>query len=706
MNKSVSGKEIQSRLFGSRAVFIYALIATIFAPAFLSIGAGGLLIDRMVSAILILINSSWIPAVYLLGAMGLGRIARQWTNTLPTRWVIELGIGLTLTLTLTHALGTLGFLNPISAWIITGIGCVLLASDLKEHFPQLNASIGRTSVTIPGIAFILGCVVVVMMSLNPPGTLWDSEFGSYDALSYHLQLPKEWFEAGHVRPSEHNVYSFLPSYFESAYLHFAYLADSPQSAPSGLSGFLANDARITMSIQLFSAILVIISAIAIRTVCRRAIELFIPDAETNDRFPAMCARVLMVCTPWIAVVGSLAYNEMGVVLLGICALALAIERGSSNTFRSITIAFIVGDACSIKPTALFLLAPSIAVIFLATIPPRQWIKPLILGSIVGLLTLAPWLIRNQLAAGNIVFPMMSSIFGEGHWTPNQHTLYSSAHHFDGSLIDRFKLLIFPDSTGTQHISRFRGFSNLQWALTPWIGFLGCIVLLVQRRTRKLGAIITGAIILPIISWLMLTHLQSRFLIPLTPMLIGAGVLALASLRISKLRTTLIRIISLAACSWTILVAANQSNNNPFTLIDLGTGVFTGEIEIGDAPWTATLNSFAQPNETIYLLGDATPFYIRSPIIYNTVYDRWLIEDAIDTDPNSPDLWTAYLQDQGIDIVVISFSEINRFANSGWLPKSINPDQLSEWINSLPEPIYVWTTENNPNPIRAAFRISP
>ncbi len=708
MSKSEPGKTNPTQLpglVGTRAVLVYSLIGTVFALILLSMGMGGSIGDRIIGAVFTMLNSFWLPAIYLIGSLGIGRIARRWAGARSTRWVIELGIGLTITLSLTHGLGVLGVLNPISAWIITGIGCLFVGFDLRAHTSQLNASIGRVTISIAGIGFVIGSVLVVAMSLNPPGVLWDSEFGGYDAMSYHLQLPREWFEMGRIWPSEHNVYSFLPGYFEGAYLHFGYLAGAPKTAADGLSGFLVNDARVLMSTQLFSALLVIVSACAARSVARRAIELYLPDADLEDRYPGLCARVLMVGTPWIVVVGSLAYNEMGVVLLGIGALAVAMDRDVSGSVRAIGAALLVGGACSVKPTALFLLGPWVGVVLLSTIPIRRWGKVIALGMLVGFLTLLPWLVRNEMATGNPVFPQLASVFGDGHWSDAQHAIYAGAHRFDGSITDRLMMLFVPDPDGTVHVSRYRGLTNLQWGLTPWIGLLGCVVLLAQQRTRRLGLVLAGAIALPILSWMMLTHLQSRFLVPMTPILIGAGVLGLASLPSATLERGLIGAISMVSIGWTILIATSQSSGNPFMLVDLGAGVFTGEVEVGDAPWTATLDTIAEPGETIYLLGDATPIYVRSPVLYNTVYDRWIIEEAIEAHPNDPSLWTQTLREQGIDLVVVSFSELGRFANSGWLPGSIEPAMLNEWIKTLGEPIYVWTFPNTPEPIRAAFRIS-
>jgi hypothetical protein len=55
--------------------------------------------------------------------------------------------------------------------------------------------------------------------------------------------------------------------------------------------------------------------------------------------------------------------------------------------------------------------------------------------------------------------------------------------------------------------------------------------------------------------------------------------------------------------------------------------------------------------------------------------------------------------------VVSFSEIDRYARSGWLPDSLDPDQLIVWIDSLGSPIQVWSDPNTQIPIRAIFRLN-
>lgn len=158
--------------------------------------------------------SGWTPLAYLLAAVGWGAIARPWTRSLADAPriapALDAGIGLAATLTATHALGALGLLNPITAWIWTGTGLILLARTALpapragRHAPALALPTDRAELAAIAAACI-GVAVLLVAAASPPGALWDSEFGAYDALSYHLQLPAEWLDAGRISPLGHNI---------------------------------------------------------------------------------------------------------------------------------------------------------------------------------------------------------------------------------------------------------------------------------------------------------------------------------------------------------------------------------------------------------------------------------------------------------------------------------------------------------------------
>lgn len=666
---------------------VLILIALAFAGVLLMRGQGGPWSARAIAIIDTLLNAAWAPLIYLLAGAGFGRLVGRWVPLGRGRWGIELGFGLTLLLSITHLIGMLGLLSTLSAWVITGTGLLLFLPRLKEQDISSDDEVKPIH-----IAIACGITLTLLMACNPPGALWGSEYGGFDALSYHLQLPREWIEQGRIWPSEHNVYSFLPSYVESAYAHMALL---------GGGGMHADGARAAMSAQLLSALMLILSAAAIGDLGRVACARLLPEAD--ELLAGRVAAVLTLGTPWLLVVGTLAYNEIAVVLLGACALLAAMHTETAPWKRGVLCGLIVGGACSCKPTALFLLAPSVGIVLLACTARRQWVVATLACCVAGALTIAPWLIRNELATGNPVFPQLAGVFGPGHWSEAQHAVYAAAHSFDGSLLDRFAMLTLPDADGVNHVSRFRGFTNGQWALTPLLGFAGLVSLLASRSTRRAGLVAGLVLGVPISAWAVLTHLQSRFLIPLAPVLIVLGSVAIARIGSTPLRRALTRIVALIAVLWSTGLALVQNQGNPFVFLDLGPDLWLGEVEVEGEPWTATLNRYSGEGDTVYLLGDATPFYVRGDVRYNTVYDRWLIEDAIERHPDEPGRWSGMLAARGVDIVVIALSEIDRYARSGWLPESIDPDRLVEWIDGLGEAVMVWRDPRGV-PMRAVYRL--
>lgn len=671
-------------------MLVLIVVAIVFPAVLLMRGDGGPWSSRAAALILTLIGSGWAPLLYLTAGAGYGRMIRRWVPGVRGRWCVEIGFGLTLLLSLTHLVGMLGLLTSTSAWVITLIGAVLFIPQLKAHRFSIDGLLSPIHVVIT-----CGIVLALVMACNPPGVLWASEYGGFDALSYHLQLPREWIEQGRIWPSEHNVYSFLPGYLEAGYAHIALMMGGEM---------LGSDGRALISAQLLSAMMLILSAGCIGELARAATRSLLP--ESDDLIAGRIAGALTLGTPWLIVVGTLAYNEIAVVLLGASALCVAMRTGIDSWKRAVVCGFIVGGACSCKPTALFLLAPSVGIVLLACTARKRWIVAVLGCVVIGGITITPWLIRNELATGNPVFPQLTGMFGDGHWSDAQHAIYASAHAFDGSILDRFAMLAIPDPSGLDHVSRFRGLTNGQWALTPLLGLIGVVVLLARRNTHVSGVVVLGALGLPLIAWALLTHLQSRFLIPLAPMLIVLGSLLIVRIRNTPARDAVARVVCIGAVMWSVGHALIQRQGNPFVLLDLGPEFAMGSDELDPLPWTGALNLIAGEDETVYLLGDATPIYVTGAVRYNTVYDDWLIAGVMATSPGDPDAWTRNLREQGIDLVVVGFTEFERYARSGWIPESIDADRLIVWINSLGEPIEVWNDPSTSVPIRAIFRINP
>lgn len=701
-----SGSQVERRGLKAAAMmaWVWAAVACVVSVCVaVSVGEGAGLVTGLITVVDTVAVSGWMVGMYVLGAWGFGRLIwRTKQSHAYGSWVEEIGVGLALMLYITHLLGMIGWLDTLIPMLLSSVG-VLIAflGPSRDRDPagsgddQPRHGLVRT---VGMVVFGAAAGLMIAAACNPAGVLWDSEYGNYDSLSYHLELPRVWMESGRVWPVEFNVYSFLPSYVEAAYVHMAMLGGT---GDGGL-GLADDGGKGIYAAQLLSVVFTVLGACASGSVARRVCRVIGVDGFAD--VAGWVAGALVLTTPWMVVVGTISYNESAVVLLTMCGVGIALETGWSMMRRAVGTALVMGVACSCKPTALFLACPVVGVVLLAMVPIKAWWRVCLVGGVVGVVVLLPWLVRNELAAGNPVFPMMSGVFGEGHWDAGQHAKYASAHSFDGGFIERVKMLVMADADGATHVSRFRGLTNLQWGVTAGMGMLGLISLVLVRKTRKAGVVCVVGVGLVLVAWMGLTHLQSRFLVPMAGVfgLLGGVGVGIAAERISKqLALSFGGLAVVVSGLMSAGLFAGQSGGNPNGLLVAGAGAFTGEIEgFEDVLWWGGVNRVAGDDRAVYLVGDATPVYLQSPVVYNTTYDGWLIGELMREWPADPDAWNGALIERDIGWVVINLSEVDRLGRSGWGDPDVTVESMVAWAGTLGEPAMVWDGGR-----RVMFRIS-
>ncbi|MEO0715829.1 MAG: hypothetical protein AAFY58_02435, partial [Planctomycetota bacterium] len=184
-----------------------------------------------------LLIDAWPAWLWLVAAIGLGGLVTRLAPDASDRMALRIGGGIALMLTLTFAVGSMT-LAPTAMWLLVLAGLALGVWDCREGVRFGDRPSGWWWLAAPGAGVLLAA------SSSAPGWLWDTEFGGYDVLSYHLQLVQEWLAEGRVRTFEHNVYSFLPSYIEAASAHVGVLAgaDGPM-ASERVWGLVAHNGR-------------------------------------------------------------------------------------------------------------------------------------------------------------------------------------------------------------------------------------------------------------------------------------------------------------------------------------------------------------------------------------------------------------------------------------------------------------------------------
>jgi hypothetical protein len=646
------------------------------------------------------------------------------------RW-LQLPLGVAALLTLAHAAGVFGFLSGETGRFV-GIALLLVGHGLltRQIVEQIARSPRIPRVPLFALLAVPSAGILLLTSAVPPGVLWPSEFGGFDAMSYHLQLAAEWSAAGSRSwPVDHNVYSYLPSYVEVAFQHLAVIATAGQQPAMVLREGLA-----TFASQYLHAFITIAAAISVG---RLAYTLGLRYGLEGKALSvtAGCAFAATLTLPWAIVVGSLAYNEMFVVLLCAAGCNVAIERDVSFARRALVAGILGGAACACKPTALFLCGPTMALMlfFLGGMPRgKALLTAIALGVLGGTLTFAPPLLRNFAANGNPVFPAATSIFGNGHWTQTQVDRFAKAHGRDGTIGEQLSRLVDTPQLirieGEARRIEPRGVFHTQWGFYFPAGLAAMLALLTIRSWHITGFCLLAGTIVAIGWWAGFSHGQSRFLLPLIINLaVALGLVAGLAMKLAMGKrpdasavasaasgkgSLVLGLATVVICGLVILQASavllgpllgSRREDVGFLLVrgtdyrsGLNLPLLLASLTKADRrdilegrPVEAVINLEFGRNAKVLLVGDATPMHYATPIMYNTTWDRSILGDAIEKDPSSPLAWAATLRAQGITHVLINGSEMARYWQSYGYDARVTPDRLANFMTALGDPVYVF-----------------
>jgi hypothetical protein len=462
-----------------------------------------------------------------------GRVEEE---PLACRVIFGAGLGVGLLCLLEFTLGVCGALGR--GWWGATFGGIVLVSSIP-YAPGI-----RRLVT-PGAAFELSRVerrhwlwlavapfaaLALIVATAPPGVLWPAEGNGYDVLEYHLAVPKQYYQIGHIFFLPNNVYSNFPFNAEMLYLLAMVLKGG---AIEGI-----------MLAQMFNAATAFLFVAAMWAAAR-------PFGST----PALLAALLAGTCGWLVYLSGVAYVENTMLLFTALAFGAwirwasaapplhkggpgGVERGQASIYCGpwpLLAGLFTGLACGCKYTAVIFIAIPLGVMFLVgwlssrsptgpgevAFPPspsrdgtRGIARALLLFALGVLVTFAPWLLKNAVFCGNPVFPMATAELGyrAGIWDKECEARWTRGHlpppelrSLAGRLRMTWNAVIAEPLTGPA-----------LWLLAP------LALALNARRCWPLAAVVT----LQVILWAALTHLAERFAVPILPplMLVAATVL--------------------------------------------------------------------------------------------------------------------------------------------------------------------------------------
>lgn len=599
------------------------------------------------------VTSLALAAVWLASAAGIGSLLGGWMGVRGTASCV--GVGTAVLLVADQWLGTLGVLSqgvlaPLAA---LAPGWWLLA----RRPPILRLATLPTWSTAPiGIA----CGTLLAAAMVPAGFLWSTEFGGYDALSYHLQVPREWLAAGSMRPLEHLAYAGFPNFVEGGFMHLMALRADPRDA--------------ALACQALHAGLLLVAAGTVAETLR---------LEGVNDWSRGCAGVALLCTPWVIVTGSLAYSEAG-VLLGLALAMSAItlrSRWAGGLAFGLGAGLMVGSKASSVTLALPAALAWAMVMGRPRIDPRWWIAWIGTASVA----LFPWLLRNAWFTTAPMFPLMASHLGMGWWKPAQALRWDLAHGSDVTPSARLaalwhQWLAFGVGDNPKDGEPWRWF----WGPLPWFGLASITYLIVSRHWRRMGIALGAMTALTLVGWLGTTHLQSRFLLPLAmPLAVATGV----SMGVAAAAQPSMRRLAMLVClCWSFVAAWALMRDAGGRLalsgrVDVASGALDLEMlasendavveSIRGRPGVEATIGGLFKGHRVLSVGWSTPFWLPpdARLWWSTVWDSNKMHEALKQP--APINW---LQER-FDVVLLDEPMLNRWERSGWLDPELAPARV-------------------------------
>jgi len=652
MAAGMTNIQVVTGVRSARTWLLVAFVTVASAAAITAIDGGRAALPSSAMALVMSLPAS---ALWLASAAGLGNFAARLLKVRGCATTIAIGVSCLLIAE--QWCGTFGAFagGPLAGLMLLAPGWWLLA----RH--PLRGEVG-TLPTWSALPIGLACGAILAAALMPAGFLFSTEFGGYDALSYHLQVPREWLETGSMRPLEHLAYAGLPNFIEGAYMHLMSLRSDPRDA--------------AISCQLLHASIAVLASGVVAELLMQLGAL---------QWARGCAVVVMLATPWVMVTGSLAYSEAG-VLLGL-SLAMAAVSPSSTWTRGVLFGLGVALMIGSKASSITLAAPAAIVWVVVLMPTRLDVRWWVCWIGVLGVALFPWLMRNTWFTTAAIFPLLAQTAGLGWWTVDQAARWDAAHRSHATVVERLRSLwqqwlIFGVGANPTEGEPWRWF----WATLPWLGVASECILLSVRRWRRVAIALCAMTLATVIAWMFTTHLQSRFLIPtVVPLAIAVGLVIgmVAQSQPATRRLAMLICLCLGFISAWALVSDAAGKLALSGRVDVATGVLDLAMlaseddalvaEVRGHPSAEAAITGLFPGQRILCVGFSAPFWLPPDVMmrWSTVWDRNVMQEAL----QQPDP-IAWLRER-FDLLLIDEPMLLRWQCSGWLAPELQPENLSQ-----------------------------
>lgn len=513
----------------------------------------------------------------------------------------------------------------------------------------------------------------------------DLEGRGYDALEYHLQVPREYLSAGGVRFLPHNVYSNFPANAEMWFMLLLGQTDPPQAA--------------VKLIQTFNLVLALLAVATIYVTARLR-----GAGGEADAGGGPLAALAVATVPMVVTVAVVPYVEP--MMLFFFAAALGMLRhfqlsadapmGGSRPIgnQAVVIGLLLGLGCGCKYLAIPFMALPLLAGYLLTggltrLPAARKFRLAMLMVAGAGIAFAPWLIKTTaLSGGNPVYPLMWNSLDGGDWAAADAARWNAAHlpHMDvGERLQRAWWHFFAHPSmayaagwsGTQavHCSALYG---------PWLWLLCWPIFFTRRRCRWDWMLLITALA-QFAFWIAVSHVPGRFILPaVLPLALLVG-RSMAAMRPAIRGILLVVLLTLAAVSAVQLLMRFEHDTfkGATYCFEPAESLFMSAV----APWGPMNQRLEQAGAAVdgtpmlWLVGDAKPLYYRYPVRYNVVFSHDHMADLLET--LDADAMRDKLREMGIRFVLVDWDEIDRLRGSYGFRAVYTPAKLAGLGRRIP-----------------------
>ncbi len=559
-------------------------------------------------------------------------------------FVFSTAVGLNLTSLLTLALGLCGMLHidvfaAVALGVLAAAGLVAwwrhraipppsVTNEVAEFQSKAGGPLQLNSrwlwVCVPFALAILGS------ALLPPA--------DFDVREYHLQAPKEYYLTGRITFLPHNVYANMPLGTEMLSL-------------LGMIG--VGDWWIGALVgKTLIACFALLTAFALVAAGRR----FASPAA------GVIAALVYLSIPWVALVSTQGLVEGGFAFYWLMAVYGVLlwrewlaERERDN--RPLALAgFLAGAAAACKyPAVLYCIVPlGVWIAVRGIFSPgkraerardiRGFVRPLAVFLMAITVGCGPWFVKNAVLTGNPTYPLLYGVFDGRTRTAQKEEQWSRAHRP-------------PDYTLSDLVGRA---ADVTWRsdwLSPVIVPLAVLAFVTARRQR-LAIVLAGYLAYVFCAWWLLTHRIDRFWVPALPLAALLAGIGATWTDARWWRGTLAVFLAAGLLFDFVVITSGQLIDNRY-LADLN--VLRDDPQRVE-PWHRYLNAHRAEVTRVLLVGDAQPFDLEVPALYNTVFDDCIFEQL--ARDRTPEQVHAALAAREISHIYVSWREVDRYRSPG------------------------------------------